>query len=238
MALSPTRFYTYAYFRPDGRPLYIGKGQTKRWRDHFRQAQKIIAGGSWPKHGNPKFLRIIIKAIRAGIDVPIVKLQTDLTAEQAIRNEVVLIAAVGREANDGPLVNLTDGGEGMEGFVHSDESRQKQRTARLGKPMSAETKAKISATSKGRPKPTGFGDRISASLKGKPLSVERRAKISAARTGQKLSAEARANRIKVMASESLRARLREANLGKKATLETRAKMSATHTARWVQRRSM
>ena len=77
------------------------------------RAKKIMAGAPFPNAGNRKFLRILINAIRSGHEVPIVKLQTGLTNEQALENEKTLIAAIGREAYGGPLVNLTDGGEGI-----------------------------------------------------------------------------------------------------------------------------
>lgn len=229
-------YYIYAYFRPDGRPLYIGKGQAKRWGHHLNQARNIIAGGAWPKNVNPHFLRIIVRALRSGLETPVVVLQDGLTAQEAVRNEVALIAAIGREANGGPLVNLTDGGEGKIGYVTPSATKAKIGAANRGKNRSPEVVARIKMTLKGRPKPIGFGDRVSASLKGKPLSEERRAKISAARRGQKLSAEALARRFEIMGSEAVKAKLREANLGKKASPEARAKMSESQTARWAQRK--
>lgn len=237
MALSSIRFYVYAYFRPDGRPLYIGKGQTKRWRSHLVDAQKIAQGGAWPTRCNKKFLRIIIKAIRAGHDIPVVKLQVDLTSAEAVRNERALIAVIGREAHGGPLVNLTDGGEGTEGHRHSSETRAKIGNAIRGRVHSIEETAARSRSQKGRPKPPGFGDKIAAVRRGIPHSAERRANISAAKLGKKLSPSGRAKRIEVMAREKIRAKLRAANLGKKATPEVRAKMSATHRAIWSERRA-
>jgi hypothetical protein len=213
-------FYTYAYFRPTGIPLYIGKGFAERWLDHLKTAQRAIQTGKLPKGCNPKFIRILMKALRAGEPIPIIKLQTGLTNEQAIRNEIALIAAIGREAHGGPLVNLTDGGQGMTGYAMPEEIRAKLRAFRTGRPMPPETRMKISLATKGKPKPETMGAKISAIQKGRPHSAERRANISAAKTGKKLSIP------RGPLSAEVRENLRQKNLGKKPSLETRQKMSA------------
>jgi NUMOD3 motif len=73
--------------------------------------------------------------------------------------EISLIAAIGREVNGGPLVNLTDGGEGITGHrhgpatrakmsarVHSEESRQLRRSYR----HTPEARRKISIAQTGK----------------------------------------------------------------------------------------
>lgn len=99
----PNRFYVYVMFRPwNGEPCYIGKGQGKR-------AQVLYRGH------NPHLARIIAKA---GAPIPTVILQGGLAEDEAFMVERAFIAALGRGKN-GPLVNLTDGGEGRSGTKHS-----------------------------------------------------------------------------------------------------------------------
>jgi hypothetical protein len=94
------KYYIYVAFRPwDGSPCYVGKGQRDRWRVHLRKSH------------NSHLQRIIAKA---GGEIPIVIIRSNLTEPEAFEIEIALIAAIGRGKN-GPLVNQTDGGEGVSG---------------------------------------------------------------------------------------------------------------------------
>lgn len=110
-------FYVYVLFRPTGEPCYVGKGCRQRWTSHERRQT----------YANPHLARIIAAA---GGAIPRVKVREGLSDPEAIEIEIALIAAIGRETA-GPLVNLTDGGQGKRGRV-----------------LSSETKAKISASVK------------------------------------------------------------------------------------------
>jgi hypothetical protein len=110
-------FYVYVYFHPvTGLPCYIGKGHGNRWLKHRR-------------HTSNARLRNIIRKYG---DVPCLKLRTNLTEAAAFETEIALIKAIGRGSN-GPLVNLTDGGDGTTGFFPSAETRAKY-SARSRKP--------------------------------------------------------------------------------------------------------
>ena len=99
-------YYLYVYFRPwNAEPCYIGKGRGKRWREHLTRAS------------NNHLAKIIAKAGRLGLEVPVVIARSDLSHDQAIAAEIAWIAAIGREAKGGPLVNATDGGEGTPGKI-------------------------------------------------------------------------------------------------------------------------
>jgi len=100
--------YVYIIFRSDGRPCYVGKGRGERWRRHDRHKQ------------NPHLGAIFAKADGK---LPVVKIKECLTNEEAVALEILLIDTIGREHNGGPLVNLTDGGEGTVGAVMSGEWR-------------------------------------------------------------------------------------------------------------------
>lgn len=117
-------FYVYVIFRLNGIPCYVGKGCGDRWTRHEQR----------PIHENRHFRSIIQQARTAGRELPKIKLHESLTEAIAFEYEKALIHAIGREHAGGPLVNLTDGGDGESGRV-----------------MSAEQKQKISARKKGRP---------------------------------------------------------------------------------------
>lgn len=69
-------------------------------------------------------------------------------------------------------LNISAGGAGVPGLIHTTQTREKFRAARTGKALSPSTRAKLSAA-----------------LKGKTVSIETRAKLRVANTGKRLSAE-------------------------------------------------
>lgn len=76
----------------------------------------------------------------------------------------------------GRLCNLTDGGSGACGFVFTDEQRAKVSKGITGRPVSIETRAKISVANKGK-----------RPWLGRHHSLETRQKISVGHTGKMLS---------------------------------------------------
>ena len=113
--MTDTNCYVYIYFRPCGTPLYVGMAQRKeRWRTH----QKYQT--------NRHLWRTLQKAKREGLECPAVIFQSGLSWGQACELEIALIALFGRQnLGQGPLVNLTDGGDGALGLLASPETRQK-----------------------------------------------------------------------------------------------------------------
>lgn len=137
--------------------------------------------------------------------------------------------------------NLTLGGEGQTGLVHSKETRKKlsaitkARLAKNGHPMkgrkmSPEAIEKSRASRKGKVSPKKgrkFGpqsqeviDKRSASLKGRIVSTETRTKLSLSNRGQKRS-------------EETKRKLSESHQGKTLPSETKSKMSIAQKARWA-----
>lgn len=115
-------FYVYVIFRPNGEPCYVGKGQRDRWKQHIKNSH------------NRRLRRIIAKAQREGRDIPILKVRDCLTDAQACEIERVFISAIGRDdIGLGPLVNLTDGGEGTSGHVPTAETRERHRASLIGR---------------------------------------------------------------------------------------------------------
>lgn len=190
-------YYVYVIFRPNGIPCYVGKGKRQRWNLH-----------EWygASHYNKRLGRIITKA---GGALPKIKVREDLTNKEACETEIALIAAIGR-GNSGPLVNLTDGGDGVPGHKHSAETRALLSKASKGIKRSAATRAKmreVQALRKAEGAYPKWGNH----------SEETKAKISAAHTGKTGHKH----------TEAARAKMRAAQTGRKASEETRAKLRIT-----------
>lgn len=121
------------------------------------------------------------------------------TWEEACDLEMLLISEYGRkDLGTGNLVNMTDGGEGSLGLVHTDETKAKIGKVHRGKNLSDETRSKISTASSNK-------------------SKETRAKISEANTGKKRSEETRAKMSIAQSNRSVerRAKMSAANMGSK-----------------------
>lgn len=185
----PDIFYVYLLSRPDGTPCYVGKGNGARWTKHERRGTH-----------NPHLAHIIRNA---GGSLPKQKVHDGLTEGEAFQKERELIAEIGREANGGPLVNLTDGGEGTSGFKMppeivervasvnrgnkysvgkraSPESRLKRRLAKIGRTLTEEHRAKIAASNTGRAPSPEACEKIRLSKLGKKRSAEACAAMRAA----------------------------------------------------------
>ena len=121
-------YYTYAYLREDKTPYYIGKGKNNRI---YCKRKKDIKP---PKDKS----RIIF-------------LKQNITEEEAFKHEIYMIAIFGRkDLGTGILHNRTDGGEGVSGYRHSDETKMLIKEVSIGKKHSEETKKKISLGNKGK----------------------------------------------------------------------------------------
>jgi hypothetical protein len=121
------QYYTYAYLREDGTPYYIGKG--KEYRAFHKKKGEIKV---------PPSERIIF-------------LKKNLTEEEAFKHEIYLIAVLGRkDIGTGILRNVTNGGEGNSGFIHTEKTREKMSISHTGKKKSSETCKKISNTNRGK----------------------------------------------------------------------------------------
>ena len=110
-----------------------------------------------------------------------------------------------------PKFNFTEGGDGISGFQHSEETRKKISEAQKGK--APWNKEKVNIYSKETRK------KMSEAKKGKTLSEETRKKMSEAHKGKTLS-------------EETRKKISEANKGKTLSKETRKKMSENNPKYW------
>lgn len=127
-------YYTYAYLREDGTPYYIGKGKDGRvFKNHMRQNKIDLK----PKDKS----RIIF-------------LKQNLTEEQAIKHEIYMISVFGRkDLGTGILRNMTNGGDGISGYSHTEETKKRisksgEENPFYGKKHSPETLEKMREASK------------------------------------------------------------------------------------------
>lgn len=197
--LAHNDYYVYILFRHDSvQPFYVGKGRGKRINQHLFD---LKADGN-------KYKKAIIKQAKtAGRDVPGVKIATGLSEQEAFTLEIAFIAAIGRYP-EGPLVNMTDGGQGSSAALIgnqyakgkrwslSDETRARQSLASrsriyVGRPHTPETKAKISASQKGKIIPPEVIQKISLRFRGRKLPPEQAEKFRMASLGLKRSPETR-----------------------------------------------
>jgi len=135
-------FYVYIYLdiRKPGRysydsisflyePFYVGKGHGNRYSD-------------FKSHNN--FCYNKIKKIQLTNEVVSILVRSNLSEKDSLDMEKQLIKEVGRQnLKTGPLTNFTDGGEGVSGYKHSQESIQKMSKSHIG--QSAWNKGKKSS---------------------------------------------------------------------------------------------
>ena len=129
------KFYVYVYLDPrkegeynygglcfNAEPFYVGKGSGYRCNVGIKD----------DKNYKSKFKHNKIKSIFRSGFIPIIhKLYENLTEAETIRIEIDTIELIGK-VNDGkgPLVNITNGGDGMSGYKHKEEWKSK-----LSKPI-------------------------------------------------------------------------------------------------------
>lgn len=116
-----------------------------------------------------------------------------------------------REAFPG-CANISNGGDGPAGLIHSEQTKAKLRNALKGRTLSDATRAKMSLARKGKKRPVGFGSKVRAALTGKKHTAKRNANRSAALKGRKLAPERIASMIGRKASDETRQKMREAQL--------------------------
>jgi hypothetical protein len=136
-----------------------------------------------------------------------------LGCEEAKSKEIELIADY--RFRGYRLVNSTDGGDGL--FNPTPEVRAKIRAAKMGRVLSAETRAKIGDASRGRVPTEDTKAKLSASLSGVKKSPEHAARVGLAQQGKVISAESRAKMSEAAKnrSEKTRENMAAAQRGKR-----------------------
>jgi hypothetical protein len=155
MTIYPKNYYVYMYLREDGTPYYIGKGKHRR---------------AWVNTG---------RTINRPQDESRIEIHTDnLTEDEALSLEIELIAEYGRKDNGtGILRNLTDGGDGVSGLRHNEETKRKISEAGTNRQHTEETRRKMSKSHKGKVMSQDARRKMSEFHRGKTLSESHREKI-------------------------------------------------------------
>lgn len=111
----------YGTFSFTHEPFYVGKGRSNRIKDTLYDK-------------SPFKKRKIDKLKSKDVEILSIKLFESLTNEEALKIEKNLISVIGRrDSKIGPLVNLTDGGEGRINSPHTEEVKAKISNSKKGK---------------------------------------------------------------------------------------------------------
>lgn len=221
-------YYVYLYLKPDNTPFYVGKGKEDRWKFHLTEAKKKIT-----KDKNNLKINTIKKIIKQGQE-PIVKfVDINISEEQVFELECFLINEIGRvDLGTGTLTNLTNGGEGASGYMHTEETKTKLSEMQKGKVLPEEHRlalrkpkseqgrkaiAEARLTSTYRPSEE-TKHKVSETLKGRPSpmkgkfhSDESRKKMSEQRKGLPSKKKGKPSEISDEDREKLRELLKERN---------------------------
>ena len=178
--------YVYKLAYENGIVFYIGKGTGRRINRHEYEASKDDS-----QQRNIYKTRVIRKALLNGETISKTILAYFENDKDAHDYEVALIFFM---RPYGHLTNITDGGEGTNGYKRSENEIQKIRE--VSKNISEETRRKMSEDAKGRKRSEEERRKMSERRKGKPLgpkTEEHKRKLSEANKGKKLSEERRRN---------------------------------------------
>ena len=102
--MTQNKYYIYLHIKLDtGEPFYVGKGTGNRANSKMNRSK-------WWKNTVTKH------------NYDVIMLEEGLIEEEALIREIYWIKRIGRkDIGLGPLVNMTDGGEGISGFKFSEE---------------------------------------------------------------------------------------------------------------------
>lgn len=189
---------------------YIGKTcdatPEGRRTSHINEAKKSLE--------QTYKLRWIRKVLKANGTIAVTIVEDNLTEEESFQRETYYIdyyKSLGHR-----LTNATSGGEGISGYKHTEEAKEKIQATSTGRVHSEETKAYLRAVNIGKKYSEEVKAKQSAVKKGKKTSEETKAKQRAAQTGK-------------IVSEETRAKLSTAGTGRVTSEETKAKQRASWT---------
>lgn len=127
--------YTYMLVDPrNNAPFYVGKGQGRRCDFHVDEAKY------YTKRKSLK-LNKIRKLLSLGLQPIVVKVEEGVSDAQAIEFECLLIAEI-RDLGI-PLTNMTDGGDGVKGYRHTEEHKRRMSELHTGRIISDKHRQKM-----------------------------------------------------------------------------------------------
>jgi hypothetical protein len=116
-------YYTYVLINSlDNMPIYVGKGKKNRAECHFKAIKNH-------KHYNVYLQRKVLKIWENDGEV-IVKKLFMINEQTAFNREVLFIKFL--KYTGIKLCNMTDGGEGVSGYIYSKEQNKKNSERKLG----------------------------------------------------------------------------------------------------------
>ncbi len=172
----------YGLFDPrNGELRYVGKTATSkahRYGQHLALARRLRRG-SQPVHC--WIHSLLSRQLKPEIDV----LEQSEDGVEAERFCIAYFRSLGCR-----LLNLTAGGEGIPGYRHSPDTRERLRLARRQRPPhSMETRRRMSESHRGRPCTPEVREKIAAPQRGRPKSEETRRRMSESARRKRLSPE-------------------------------------------------
>lgn len=231
------KFYVYGHYTKDTNELfYVGKGTGFR---------------AWSRYKRSRWWSRIIN--KHGLEIKL--LFEDLTESEAHKKEMELIQQYGRRNNNtGILINLTEGGEGISGYKHTESTKciisnklsgrtlsETHKTAisksNMGRIVSEEEKNNMSKRMKSVWRRQEYRNHIKEKIKS-TWTEERKQKFSERVKGKPLAVQTR-NKISLklkgkVLSEETKEKIRKKNsgsthpmYGKPRSEETKRKMSET-----------
>jgi hypothetical protein len=138
MSKVKSNFYVYFLRRPDKedplvpglwQPFYVGKGHGKRVNSHRKEAENLLKDSN---SYNPNVIKnsIIHKLWNQDFDFIEEVVIANISEEDSFYYEMEAITAYGRiDLGTGCLANLTNGGEGSSGYLHTEEALEKMSIA-------------------------------------------------------------------------------------------------------------
>jgi hypothetical protein len=208
---NPGKIYVYTLSRPDGTPFYVGVGIKGRVAVHEYYARKNLRG-----HKHAVVRKIISEGHSIGYELLFL-----VNRDEAFSKEKELITLHGRhDLGRGPLMNLTDGGEGNVGIKRSPEYLAKLSLRMKAKVVSPEGRKRISAAVKALWSNPEYRKKSAAAMKAAKNLPESRAKMSAIMKGRKLH------------SPESKRKISEANRKMRRTPEQRARYSEAVKLVW------
>lgn len=175
-------YYVYRHIRPDNNePFYIGIGHRIVGKEYTTFENEYSRAHSFGEKHRKKFWRNIYNKNNQEIEVEIIFESSCIN--EIKEKEKEFIKLYGRsDLGLGTLCNLTDGGDGFEGLVHTEEFRTTLADRNRNRVYTEEDRLKASQSRKGIPtyrRPSQETiNRISALHKGKTIPEEYRRKIS------------------------------------------------------------
>lgn len=220
-------FYTYIYYdrSKNNEPFYVGKGFGERAWTHLTESQQRKT----PFYNRLKSLK------KKNID-PVIGIINCKDEEESLSYEIWFIYKFGRkDQGKGPLLNLTDGGEGISN--PSLETREKISLSNSKRIVSDETRLKMSKSHLGKTQTEESNRKRSEKLKGKNISNERKTKLSETRMGKNNPMFGKSSPMKGKShSEETKDKIKQARSRQIISDETRKKMSESAKRRHQKRK--